>query len=176
MKSYITITALAGLALSGLSSSAWAQAPQQLYNKTILVSMTITIPGKGADSSTITNPRSIDRTIYVSNAGRIFARSVRRAGRNTKTTERGPADPTLGGLRFQGARLAGVLPFASGAALLNVTFDPSYSSCSADVVVGRDNGKPIVWKGLNGVAYTSTGAPSVSGVSCSIRDGNPFAG
>jgi hypothetical protein len=159
-----------------LSSSAFAQAPQQLYNKTILVGMTITIPARGADGSTLTTPRTIDRTIYISSAGRIFARATRTAGRNRAIVERGPSDPMVGSLRFQGGRLTGVLPFASGAALLNVTFDSSYGSCNADVVVGRESGKPIVWKGLNGVLYTSTGAPSVSGPSCAIRDGNPFAG
>jgi hypothetical protein len=58
---------------------------------------------------------------------------------------------------------------------LTITFDPSYSSCSASVAYGRESGRAVTFTGLNGKTYTMEGKPSVSTVSCSIRQGNPFA-
>ena len=171
------IAPLAGAILVASLTASHA-APQQLYNKTMLVNMTVTIPGKGSDGSAANLPRSIQRVIYVSSAGRVFSRATRTVGRNQQQKERGPeqnAGDASGSLKFAGNRLVGVLPFRSGATMMNVDFDPSFQSCTVNVVVGRDSGKPIVWTGLNGVTYTSTGAPQVGGLSCSIRDGNALA-
>lgn len=168
---------LATAALVAVTATAQA-APQQLHNKTLTINMTVTIPGKGSDGSAANLPRSIQRLVYVSSAGRIFSRATRTVGRNQAQTERGPeqtAGDATGNLKFAGNRLVGVLKFSSGASMMNVDFDPSFQSCTVNLVVGRDSGKPIVWKGLNGVTYTSTGAPQVSGLSCSIRDGNALA-
>ena len=41
-------------------------------------------------------------------------------------------------------------------------------------MLGREGGKAFKFKGLNGKTFTSTGTPTVSGATCSIRDGNPF--
>lgn len=168
----------ATLLAASIPASAQA-APQQLLNKTLTVNMTVTIPGKGSDGSTANMPRSIQRLIYISSAGRVFSRATRTVGRNQKQTERGPeqtAGDATGSLKFVGNRLVGLLQFKSGATMMNVDFDPSFQSCTVNVVVGRDSGKPIVWKGLNGVTYTSTGAPQVGGLSCSIQSGNALAG
>ena len=78
-------------------------------------------------------------------------------------------------MRISGNSIVGVLPFPSGASQLTVNFDPSFSSCTAQVIMGAEKGKPIVYKGLNGMTYTQTGPAQVSGVSCSVRAGNPFA-
>lgn len=166
------LACLAALLCFSAATPASAQAPKQLHNKSILLSMNIMIPGKGSDGST-PGTRTSNRVIYVSSAGRVFAKATRTVGRNRQDKERGPEDS--GGLRFAGDKLTGVLPFVSGASLLTISFDPSFQSCSGNVVMGRDNGKPIVWKGINGVTYTSTGPPQVSGISCSIRDGNALA-
>lgn len=154
------------------ATPASAQAPKQLHNKSIFTSTTISIPGRGSDGSTSDRPRSIERVIYISSAGRVFAKVTRAVGKNQQQKERGPEG---GGLRFAGNRLTGVLQFQSGASLMNIDFDPSFQSCTVSVIMGRDSGKPIVWKGLNGVTYTSTGAPVIGGHSCSIRDGNALA-
>lgn len=160
------------------ATPATAQAPKQLLNKSIFTSTTISIPGRGSDGSTSDRPRSIERVIYISSAGRVFAKVTRSVGKNQKQAERGPEQTGgggSGGLRFAGNRLTGVLQFQSGASLMNIDFDPSFQSCTVSVIMGRDSGKPIVWKGLNGITYTSTGAPVIGGHSCSIRDGNALA-
>ncbi|OQW58240.1 MAG: hypothetical protein A4S14_07850 [Proteobacteria bacterium SG_bin9] len=158
------------------ATPASAQAPKQLYNKSVFVGMSVSIPARGTDGSSADRPRSVQRVIYISSAGRVFAKVTRAVGKNQQQKERGPEDTGGGGgLRFVGNRLTGVLQFQSGASLMNIDFDPSFQSCTVNVIVGRDSGKPIVFKGLNGITYTSTGPPVVGGQSCSIRDGNALA-
>jgi hypothetical protein len=67
------------------------------------------------------------------------------------------------------------MPFVSGAAQLSITFGGGGQSCDAEIALGRDSGKALKWRGVNGVTYEAAGQPSVSNVSCSIRAGNAFA-
>jgi hypothetical protein len=167
------ICALAIPVAAGLIGGAVHAAPQGMLNKSVTVSLSITIPARGSDGSTQANPRAVTRTIYISSQGRVFARADRRVGKNQQTTERGPGE---GNMRISGNSLVGILPFPSGASQMTVNFDPSFSSCTAQVIMGAERGKPIVYKGLDGKTYTQTGPAQVSGVACSVRSGNPFAG
>jgi len=74
-----------------LSSSAWG-APATLLNKSISVSYATTIPGKKADGSPVSGSRIATRTVYISSAGRIFARVARRDGNAAETKEAGPGE------------------------------------------------------------------------------------
>jgi len=170
----VRIVCLVGLAGLIIASHADA-APQQLMNKTITVGFGVSIPAKGSDGSTLITSRQTSRQIYVSTQSRVFVKVARRAGRASENKEVGPGD---GGttMRFVGNNLVGVLQFASGASQLMVTFDSSFQTCTASVIMGADRGKPIVWKGIDGRTYTSTGKPTVSGLICSIVQGNAFAG
>jgi len=76
---------------------------------------------------------------------------------------------------FQGDRLVGVLPYAAGARQITVTFDSSFSSCTASVIEGHSSGGIIRRKGPNGIMYEISGA-TTSSPSCSIQSGNAFAG
>jgi hypothetical protein len=62
--------------------------------------------------------------------------------------------------------------FGSGAGQVTVTFDPSYRTCTASVIVGLEDGKPLSYIGFNGKRYTATGKTVVSNVTCAVRDGN----
>ena len=77
------------------------------------------------------------------------------------------------GLQFSGDRLIGSLAFASGAVQYVVTFSGGFTSCTVTVVQGRSGGNMRV-KGLDGRMYERLSS-SVSGQSCSIRDGNALA-
>lgn len=165
---------IAGLALAGaLAGGAAHAAPEGMLNKTVTISFTVTIPARAPDGTTQANPRAITRTIYISSQGRVFARSDRSVGKKSETSERGPGEV---GIRVSGNSLVGVLPFPSGASQLTVNFDASFSNCTAQVIIGAEPGKPIVYKGLDGKTYTQTGPKQVSSVSCSVRAGNAFAG
>jgi hypothetical protein len=164
----VALLAAAGALMGGAAHAA----PQGMLNKAVTVSMSVTIPARGSDGSSQANPRAVTRTFYISSQGRVFARADRRVGGRSETTERGPGE---GNMRISGNSMVGVIPFPSGASQLTVNFDPSFSSCTAQVVMGAERGKPIVYKGLDGKTYTQTGPAQVSGVSCSVRAGNPFA-
>lgn len=159
------------------ASPAIAAAPAELLNKTVTVRYTVTIPGRGDDGSTVPGIRNAVRTIYISSAGRAFARVERADGSKGQFREKKEAGPGERGntLQFQGRRLVGNMPFISGASHMEIDFDSSGSGCTAALVVGRDAGRTIRWRGVNGVNYTATGAASVSNVACSISAGNSLA-
>jgi len=151
-----------------------AAAPPELLNKTVQVRYTVTIPGRGDDGSTVPGIRNAVRTIYISSAGRAFARVERADGNRGQFQEKKEAGPGERGntLQFQGRRLIGNMPFVAGASHMEIDFDGGGSSCTASIVVGRDAGRALRWKGVNGVTYTATGAASVSNVACSVSTGN----
>ena len=166
-----TCLIVAGVILPTLAFAA----PAELLNKTITVNYTTTIPGKSPDGQTISGVRNAVRTIYISSAGRIFARVFRRDRDASATKEAGPGD-AANTLRFEGNKLVGVVQFVSGASQMIVTWDASGGSCNATIVAGRDSGRAIQWKGVNGKTYTATGPVQTSNISCSIAAGNSFAG
>ena len=115
------------------------------------------------------------RTVYISGAGRIFARVFRRDRDASATKEAGPGE-SANTLRFEGNRLVGIMQLVSGASQMVITWDSSGGSCNASIIAGRDSGRAIQWKGVNGKTYTATGPVQTSNISCSIAAGNAFAG
>ena len=171
MKAATAVLGFSALLLPCIEAQA---APAQLYNKTISISYSVTANAVAEDGTVSNRPRTVQRTLYVSSKGRIFSRSDRQVGRNSDSVERGP-ESTSGAFRFDGNRLIGVnTNFISGAGQLIVSFDGGFQSCTASIVMGRENGKAVKFKGLNGQIFTATGVPTVSTPSCSIREGNPF--
>lgn len=148
-------------------------APPQLLNKTINVDMTVTIPARTPDGTAAMPAQRVSRSIYISSQGRLFQKVSRSARGGASDSEFGP--DSGGGVHFAGNKLVGVVKAISGANMLTISFDASFQSCTADLIVGAEGSKPRVFKGLNGQTLTATGKPVVSGVSCSIRDGNAFA-
>jgi hypothetical protein len=148
-------------------------APPQLLNKTVSVEMFITVPAKNPDGSPAKTGRRVSRSIYISSQGRLFQKVIRQAKGGADQKEFSP--DSGGGVHFVGNKLVGMVKVISGANMLSISFDPSFQSCTADMILGSEGDKPRVWKGLNGVTLTATGKPMVSGVSCSIREGNAFA-
>jgi hypothetical protein len=149
--------------------------PAALTNKTINVSYAVTIPGKKADGSPVSGSRASTRTIYISSAGRVFARVVRRDGHLSETKDAAPGD-TGNSYRFAGDKLVGVMQFPSGAAQMTISFDAGGQGCSAAIVAGRDSGRPLRWKGVDGMMREATGAATFSNISCSVSPGNAFGG
>ncbi len=156
-----------------------AAAPARLLNKTVLLNWTTTNVQRGPDGQTVSRPISFTRTIYVSSNGRMFDRSTRSAGRHSGTSELGPGGKQLktgeaAGLRFSGERMVGNVAFATGAAQFVVSFSGGFSSCSVDVLLGRQGGQ-MRRRGVDRKMYDILSA-TVSGQSCSVREGNLLAG
>jgi hypothetical protein len=69
----------------------------------------------------------------------------------------------------------GVARVGNIAEQLKVSFDSGFQKCSAEVIVGGENGTATTWVGLDGVRYTATGHPNISDVTCSVENGDAFA-
>jgi hypothetical protein len=149
-------------------------APPQLLDHTITVSFTATGQAKSPEGQIKNFNTQVSRIIYVSSVGRLFMRhrAANRRG-DSRGGDFGPGDGG-GSFSFQGNRLVGVIPYGTGARQITVTFDPGFSSCTASVIEGGSGGI-IRRKGPDGIMYEITGA-STSTVSCSIQNGNAFAG
>jgi hypothetical protein len=161
------------LAFSLIGLPATSAAPANLLNKTITFSMTTSASFTSSDGKSGSGTRATTHTVYISSAGRIFAKRVRQDGRATEFTARAPGEHSW---RIVGDKLVGNSSYESGAAQSIISFDPSGQSCTATVQFGRDNGRAMSWKGVNGVTYTATSPWVASNISCSVASGNSFAG
>lgn len=165
-------------ALIGVQTGpASADAPRQLYNKTIQASWSVSVARTGPDGRKSNSVSVVYHTIYVSSSGRLFERGSRATKKGKKQTDNAPgstinAGGEATGLRFEGNRLVGSTAFAQGARRYVISFDPGFSSCSVAVTFGREGGG-LKRRGVDGVMYTFDSI-TASGESCSIRDGNPF--
>lgn len=169
------------VALSLISSPAFpASPPSQLFNKTVRVgwtqSMTMKLLATGSQISA--TPR-FERTIYVSSSGRLFVRGHAlqsgRAALVSKTVERGPEE-SGSTTTFQGNQIVnfGNRRGDGIATRVTVSFDPSFSSCTAMVNVGKIGPNPKI-TGIDGTDRELIDV-SVSAASCSMSDGNGLAG
>lgn len=158
--------------------------PTQLYNKTIELSWSVESVQRRPDGKVVSPQVNLRRTIYVSTAGRLFVRTAKTATNGrfhaSETRDVAPGDDrTQEGfrrqLRLQGHRLIGNLEYYSGAGLMTVDFDPDFRSCTVNIIFGRQGGAPIRWKAMDGTIHEVISAKAVS-QTCSIRDGNAFAG
>lgn len=158
---------------------AFADAPRQLYNKTIQISWSVSVAQTAPDGQKRNVSVAVYHTVYVSSAGRLFERASRATRKGMRQTENAPgatqnAGGEATGVHFEGNRLVGNTAFARGARRFVATFDPSFSSCTVSVMFGREGGH-LQRKGVDGVMYTIDSI-TASGESCSIREGNAFAG
>lgn len=149
--------------------------PANLIDKTVSVSMTTSAPWISSDGKTGFGSRNTTITIYISSAGRVFSRTVRNDGKAgvSATKERAPGESAW---RVAGDKLVGNGSHVSGATQTTVSFDPSGQSCTATVLFGRDAGRALQWKGVDGITYTATGPWVASNLRCSVASGNAFAG
>lgn len=159
------------------ASSAFADAPRQLYNKTIQINWSVAVVQVGGDGQRKSVSIAVSQTIYVSAAGRLFQRGSRSARVGTKQTENAPGSSRNAGgeansVKFSGNRLVGVTAFAQGARQFVATFDPGFTSCTLAVTFGREGGG-LKRTGIDGQMYTIE-SMTPSGESCSIREGNAF--
>jgi hypothetical protein len=157
---------------------ALADAPRQLFNKTIQISWTADQVAHTVDGQSRNRAIAVNQTIYVSSAGRLFMRSMRANGSKSNQSEIAPGagqnqSGEATGIRFQGNQLVGSVAFAQGARQFIATFDSNFSSCKVAVSFGREGG------GLKRVGITGEmliiESMKATGESCAIRDGNPFA-
>jgi len=147
--------------------------PPQVMNKTITISFTTSGMDKSPGGRSHGFSVAVYHTIYVSSAGRLFRGYRTSAGRYSTSGDFAPG-AAGGSFSFQRNRLVGIIPWATGARQIIVTFDSSFSSCPASTIEGRLAGV-IRRQGIDRKVYEVSEVTS-SKPSCSIQSGNAFAG
>lgn len=173
----------ATLAILSVSSVAASATPPQLHDKTISLSWSVSQSLKAPDGRIVNPSTSESRIIYVSSAGRLFIRSARNTAAISRSNDYAPGDRNrddrssqVSGWRFQGNQLVAMSALSgSGGSRVQVSFDPSFSSCTLSVVFGRSGGQSIRFRGIDGVNYEAI-SMSAGNPTCSIRSGNAFGG
>ena len=150
-----------------------AAAPTPLYNKSVVITWAESIQEKDEVGQVLNTSLSRERIAYISSAGRVFIRASQSSRAAQKKNEIAPG-ADAGALAFRGNSLVGTSVFAGFARRITVNFDASFSTCSASVVYGKAGG-PQKWKSLDGKRTLEVQSISVSGASCSIREGNLVA-
>ncbi|MCS3731574.1 hypothetical protein [Bradyrhizobium betae] len=127
-------------------------------------------------------PKSFSHTLsaYVSSEGRVFARRTVYGGGRGRPKTGQASSVGSDGAGSQQARLSGrslivTTQFAGGVRLVRIEFNADFSGCTANVVLGRENGTAIA-RGrslINGASLEIKEA-HVSNTSCSIQAGNVF--
>jgi hypothetical protein len=158
-------------------------APQQILNKTVTLTWTAQSTVRDPDGKERPTTQNIKYVVYVSSLGRLFEHSSRSDGRRTQGGDVDPNASRTGmgearGLRFEGNTLVVNRGYAgaggSGAMRAVATFDPSYSSCTLVVTVGREGGAALKRKGIDGVVREIL-STTATGPGCSVQDGNGLA-
>jgi hypothetical protein len=165
--------ALAGAAIFLFAVDARA-APPQALNKSITVTYSIFVPGQGVDGVTKSAPRAVTHQLYVSSLGRVFVKNNGRVGNASRGSQLAPESSNFS---FAGNSIVGMVGNrgANGMGRMTITFDPSFASCTASMIVGVQANQKLTWTALNGVQMHATGKPEVSGIGCSVSAGNAFA-
>jgi hypothetical protein len=158
------------IALSLLTTTAIAgSVPNQLYNKSIIIVWSVTTVSKQLpDGVTTVGTPTIERTIYISSAGRAFIRNQGSNGRSKLTTEIGPEKGS--GTTFEGRTLISYGVNQDVALRATVTFNASFSACDVSITVGKANAHAKI-TGVDG-SHREMLSASVGSKSCSVRDGN----
>jgi hypothetical protein len=167
----IHIVPIVGCILTiAISPSLAADAPAQLFGKTLTVSYRASAPIIWHDRPIVASKSSSLR-IYISSAGRIFERAAQVAAGSGAALAR-DNEPGKSGWRFVGGKLVRSLPTVSGAFMQEISFDSTFASCTFFEIAGHESGKAYKWKGLDGKEYQATGPVTFAGQSCSISAGN----
>jgi hypothetical protein len=178
------VCCLAALVNTG---EAVAAPPKQIYGKSVVLSWNETRTEESAGFRIL----SLRMSIYVSTEGRMFRRVVvtrgnRRRGLSqgqqhaTASQEHGPGEGPPPGVKvgrteFAGHSLIITTEFQSGARQITVDFDGSFTGCQAKVVHGKEAGVGTMRQtSAFGGKQVEFRAIEVSGVTCSVKDGNVF--
>lgn len=183
MRALLSIALIAVASIFTIELADAGPAPPQLRNKSIVTRFVLQIQQRAPDGRFATPAINVGYTIYVSSAGRSFIRQSRSINNPyfsaSRTTEAGPGQSQSGNseqreMQFSGGKLVGNAAFISGAARMQIGFDPSYARCDVNIQFGKAGGAPIKWKGLDGVMYTVESV-TPTGMTCTIQDGNAFS-
>jgi len=169
MKSISSIGGIVFATVVAAIPSTSTAAPQQLLGKHIRLTASVTLEVQPVEGGTpVTVTQSSERIIYISSAGRIFARGNYSNGSGAAVREQSPNKLTGDDIdyRWQGNVIVGT----SRAVQSTISFDPSFQTCTGTSVLKPN---PTSWSTDHKLARILH--RTINSSSCSIHDGNPFA-
>jgi hypothetical protein len=156
-------------------------APSGLRGKSVIVSWVETRSLRVGDETSFRDTQTpFSRSIYVSSAGRPFTRTTATPGRRSGSADAvGASGRTQSGgsRQVQFGDRSIVMTGASrsgGARRVEIDFNEGFSSCTARVIVGFEAGKTMKSKSLASGKPLEIRSSTVSGTTCTVRDGNVF--
>jgi hypothetical protein len=165
--------------LAGLASPAVAEPAPDIVGKSVLVNWTENLQIQRADGS---KDAAVSRElrIYISSAGRSFARGTGAALGSVTNEHVGPSGTSGAGgqwaLRVDGRTIVVQASFGNWARNVRIELSPGGSSCSAQIKVGKEIGSaPKAFRSPISGMITEVHAMTVSGASCTAQQGNVFA-
>ena len=183
MRDIFVLGFVAGIALVFCAKPAVAaSAPKQLHNKTVRANWTVELETKAPSGRVYRVPMHVAGNVYISSAGRMFISGSRTSvNRGTETNLGTPGSGKLGNNKanatFRGNQLIGTVMAASGGAVqTTISFDPSFSSCTVNVVYGKGGKANAKYPGINEPGPYEMLSYKISNNICSISEGNAFAG
>jgi hypothetical protein len=152
-----------------IGSPAYCATPSVLFNKSIQVSVGVTVTAKEKASGDIRQPTgAIRQTIYISNAGRVFVRQT-----ISSIFDQNVSDlPVASSAAVVGHEMVVAVPLIRGKAAARISFDPQFGSCT---VLGTVSPGSITFKASDSKIYETTSAVTFGSSSCSIQSGNAFS-
>ena len=162
-----------------------AEAPRQLSGKTIVMGWNEYRVQRCDDGQIKRGRTASSLLVYVSESGRPFVRLQRRSGGGK--TNSNDADPEGGNQRrgtgaasnlsasFEGSSLAVQNAMQSGARRIQASFNAAFTSCSLQVLFGREGATEIRHRTMDGKMCNII-STDVSANACSIRNGNLVGG
>ena len=168
--------------LSILSASAAQAAPAGLYGKTVKVEWTETRSQREA-GETAFGPKSFPftYTVYVSTEGQLFRRiftissTRKKSGTRDAVGASGKTDAGSSQVSFQGNTLVAASSSGGIGRRIRVSFDASFSSCTAEVLTGKTGAGPTSMRAIASGKVVEIESVSAGSASCSIQTGNAFA-
>ena len=163
-----------------LAGPAFAQAPNVLRNKSIVVSWTENRSQRNF-GETAFRPVALPFvfTVYVSGEGRAFKRISTGSGQGQSGDTVGNARNQFGGAtetQIRGQSIVHSSNVGGQGRRIQIALDAGYGSCSATVVTAKQSGQKVISsRSLVTGGVIEIESVSASSASCSIRDGNAFA-
>jgi len=175
------ILAVLTFVLANLANSAVAAPAPDIVGKSVVVTWTENRQLQRADGS-VNVASSNDLRIYISSAGRPFVRGSSAVGRFSASSEQvgGSGTTNSGGMRvvsIDGHTIVlQAIIYGNWGRNLRVEIAPGGSSCSAQMLVAKESGSaPKAFRSAMSGMQTEVHAVTVSGVSCTVQQGNVFA-
>ncbi len=178
-----TAKCLMPVAFFALASAAANAAPKDLYGKSIVLSWGEERMQRHASSDTFRSaPRTGTLSVYVSSVGNVFNRTGMANYQARRGRGREGSKDQVGGdgnseISFEGHSMLALQPSEGGARLIMVTFDQAFTSCTAEVINGKAEGRSSMTRNslINPGSTVEIQSVHTNGVTCSMRDGNVFA-